>query len=142
MIRGQSVFDRERRWTIGIVCVWTRESESDQQLGQSRRLKGQVVGIRSEISNCQPIFLSFASQEIKTRRNFDQHPLKTGKEPLFEKPSLNIAVQSDYPSHTPLTANHLYGWVWFYGISTIVGYLMPNPFYTYKQFYFEQFTFA
>ena len=21
--------------------------------------------------------------------------------------------------------------VWFYGISTIVGYLMPNPFYTY-----------
>ena len=24
-----------------------------------------------------------------------------------------------------------FGWVWFYGISTIVGYLMPNPFYTY-----------
>ena len=24
------------------------------------------------------------------------------------------------------------GLVWFYGISTIVGYLMPNPFYTYK----------
>ena len=23
------------------------------------------------------------------------------------------------------------GWVGFYGISTIVGYLMPNPFYTY-----------
>ena len=23
------------------------------------------------------------------------------------------------------------GLVWFYGISTIVGYLMPNPFYTY-----------
>ena len=22
-------------------------------------------------------------------------------------------------------------WVWFYGISTIVGYLMPNSFYTY-----------
>ena len=22
------------------------------------------------------------------------------------------------------------GWVWFYGISTIVGYLMPNPLYT------------
>ena len=21
--------------------------------------------------------------------------------------------------------------VWFYGISTIIGYLMPNPFYTY-----------
>ena len=25
--------------------------------------------------------------------------------------------------------------VWFYGILTIVGYLMPNPFYTYKQFF-------
>ena len=24
-----------------------------------------------------------------------------------------------------------FGYVWFYGISTIVGYLMPNPFYTY-----------
>ena len=22
--------------------------------------------------------------------------------------------------------------IWFYGISTIVGYLMPNPLYTYK----------
>ena len=27
--------------------------------------------------------------------------------------------------------------VWFYGISTIVGYLMPNSFYTYKQSYFK-----
>ena len=25
----------------------------------------------------------------------------------------------------------LFGLVWFYSISTIVGYLMPNPFYTY-----------
>ena len=24
-----------------------------------------------------------------------------------------------------------FGWVGFYGISTIVGYLMPNPLYTY-----------
>ena len=24
-----------------------------------------------------------------------------------------------------------FGLVWFYGISTIVGYLKPNPFYTY-----------
>ena len=24
-----------------------------------------------------------------------------------------------------------FGWVWFYGISTIVGYLMPNPLYIY-----------
>ena len=32
--------------------------------------------------------------------------------------------------------------VWFYGISTIVGYLMPNLFYTNKQFYFKQFSLA
>ena len=25
------------------------------------------------------------------------------------------------------------GLVWFYGISTIVGYLLPNPFYTYTR---------
>ena len=29
---------------------------------------------------------------------------------------------------------------WFYGISIIVGYLMPNLFYTYKKFYFKQFS--
>ena len=34
----------------------------------------------------------------------------------------------------------LFCFVFFYGISTIVGYLMPNPFYTYKQFYFKQFS--
>ena len=32
------------------------------------------------------------------------------------------------------------GSVWFYGVSTIVGYLMPNPFYTYTEFYFKQFS--
>ena len=32
------------------------------------------------------------------------------------------------------------GYVWFYGISNIVGYLMPNPFFTYKHFYFKQFS--
>ena len=32
--------------------------------------------------------------------------------------------------------------VWFYGKSTFVGYLMPNPFYTYEQFYFKQFILA
>ena len=31
---------------------------------------------------------------------------------------------------------------WLYGISTIVGYSIPNPFYTYKQFYFKQFSLA
>ena len=25
----------------------------------------------------------------------------------------------------------MFGLIWFYGISTTVGYLMPNPFYTY-----------
>ena len=28
--------------------------------------------------------------------------------------------------------------VWVYGIPTTVGYLMPNPFYTYKLIYFKQ----
>ena len=32
--------------------------------------------------------------------------------------------------------------VWFYGISTIVGYLMPILSFTYKQFYFKQFRLA
>ena len=35
-----------------------------------------------------------------------------------------------------------FGLVWFYGISIIVGYLMPNPFYTYKLFYIKQFSLA
>ena len=35
-----------------------------------------------------------------------------------------------------------FGLIWFYGIIAIVGYLMPNPFYTYKQFYFKQFSLA
>ena len=30
----------------------------------------------------------------------------------------------------------------FYGNSTFVGYLMPNPFYTNNQFYFKQFNLA
>ena len=39
------------------------------------------------------------------------------------------------------------GWVvgWlvnFYGISTFVGYLIPNPFYANSQFYFKQFSLA
>ena len=36
----------------------------------------------------------------------------------------------------------LVGWLGFYGISTFVGYLMPNPFYTNNQFYFKQFSLA
>ena len=28
--------------------------------------------------------------------------------------------------------------VWFYAISTILGYLMPNPLYTYKQYSLAQ----
>ena len=30
----------------------------------------------------------------------------------------------------------------FYGISNILGYLMPNQFYRYKQFYFKQYSIA
>ena len=36
----------------------------------------------------------------------------------------------------------LVGLVGFYGISTFVGYLMPNPFYVNNQFYFKQFSLA
>ena len=32
--------------------------------------------------------------------------------------------------------------IWTHGISNIVGNLVPNPFYTYKQFYFKQFSSA
>ena len=36
----------------------------------------------------------------------------------------------------------LVGWLDLYGISTFVGHLMPNPFYTNNQFYFRQFSLA
>ena len=36
------------------------------------------------------------------------------------------------------TRKDWFGLVWFYGISTIVGCLMPNPFLYIKQFYFKQ----
>ena len=35
------------------------------------------------------------------------------------------------PLYTYILNIYGFGWVGFYGISTIVGYLMPNPFYTY-----------
>ena len=40
------------------------------------------------------------------------------------------------------TCKQLFDLVWFYGISTMVSYLMPNQFYTYKLFYFKQFSSA
>ena len=44
--------------------------------------------------------------------------------------------------HEPFVAPSV-GWlVEFYGISTFVGYLMQNPFYTNNQFYFKQFNLA
>ena len=36
----------------------------------------------------------------------------------------------------------LFGLVWFYGVSTILGYLMPNPFLYIKQLHFKQFSSA
>ena len=33
-----------------------------------------------------------------------------------------------------------FGLVRFYGISSIQSYLIPNPFYTYKQFYFKHYS--
>ena len=35
-----------------------------------------------------------------------------------------------------------FGLVWFYGISTFLGYLTPNPFYVNNQFYLKQFGLA
>ena len=35
-----------------------------------------------------------------------------------------------------------FGLVWFYGISTFVGYLTPNPFYVNNLFYWKQFSLA
>ena len=52
------------------------------------------------------IFLSFISHII--------HPVEL------------LSWQTSY-----LSVWSLFGLVWFYGISTIIGYLMPNPFYTY-----------
>ena len=44
-------------------------------------------------------------------------------------------LQSWYYSHFQVNTHEkgmkLFGLAWFYGTSTIVGYLMPNPFYTY-----------
>ncbi len=42
-----------------------------------------------------------------------------------------------YPTRTERIVNCLFG---FYGISTFIGYLMPNPFYTNNQFYFKLFS--
>ena len=45
----------------------------------------------------------------------------------------------------PHKSMQLISWGWlvgFYGISTFVCYLMPNPFYTDSPFYFKQFSLA
>ena len=45
-------------------------------------------------------------------------------------------------SKFPISPEVSFRLVWFYGISTFVGYLMPNPIYTYKQFYLKHFSFT
>ena len=47
----------------------------------------------------------------------------------------------DMALHNPRRVDW-FGFVWFYVISTIVGYLCQNNFYAYKHFYFKQFSFA
>ena len=62
---------------------------------------------------------------------------------------INISVYTQINDQTVLflsiqfSMSHLiwFGLVCLYGISTIAGYLMPNPFYTYNQFYFSPFFF-
>ena len=66
---------------------------------------------------------------------------------VFRRAPLTI-INSNLFSHLGcmylnISGASLFGWlVWFYGISTIVGYLMQNTFYTYTQFYFKQFSLA
>ena len=71
---------------------------------------------------------------------------------------MNVAedhIQSSRDSTGEYISGAWFGLPWFYGISTFVGYLMPNPFlYIYtvlfqtiqfsiqKQFYFKQFSLA
>ena len=47
-----------------------------------------------------------------------------------------VAVSISYDDNHYITGTSIYG------ISIIVGYFMANPFYTYKQFYFKQFSLA
>ena len=55
---------------------------------------------------------------------------------LLEGPRVILTVvEKPFPSAKKKRGGVLsivwFGLVWFYGISTIVGYLMPNPLYTY-----------
>ena len=52
--------------------------------------------------------------------------------------SFSNLYQLSYPNQPKRKFVRLFG---FYGISTCVGYLMPNPFYTNKQLYFKEFSF-
>ena len=62
--------------------------------------------------------------------------------PLLKKKQLLKLIQCSvfiFVLVRPIKRYEVIGLVWFYGISTTVGYLMPNPFYTYKQFSCKQF---
>ena len=53
--------------------------------------------------------------------------------------TIEIINVLDY-KYLPVSSKIGLVWFGFYGISTIVGYLMPNPFYSDEQFYFKQFS--
>ena len=48
-----------------------------------------------------------------------------------EKENTHIQTRVRAHTHTCVERKIWLGWVWFYGISTIAGYSMPKPLYTY-----------
>ena len=65
--------------------------------------------------------------------------VQSGKTPITNEYSRYDPKSSD--GEAPVPELWLVGWlVGFYGISTFVGYLTPNPFYSNNQFYFNEYT--
>ena len=63
----------------------------------------------------------------------------------FQKLAVAQILVKKLPANVGWLVGWLVGWFGFYGISTFVGYLTPNPFFfffTNKQFYFKQFCLA
>ena len=60
------------------------------------------------------VWFSFMSYQKKKKKEKKKERIFNAKYPLY------------------IYSNHIgFGLVWFYGISTIVGYFLPNPVYTY-----------
>ena len=68
----------------------------------------------------------------KLRKDLKQN-IQTNMSLLFNETCINKRLLPNYTRTRTHTHTHigLVWFVWFYGISTFVGYLMPNPLYTY-----------